>query len=219
MSIRTWSGMVMVVMVLSAQAMGAAVNGRPALVIRAYAITAMPPGEWNGSIREATSILDDAGVDVAWVECPARTGAGVAGTFRCTQPLESNELALRLVRGHQSDRGPHRPLGESLLVPSQGGGTLATIYLDQVEWLARAGRVRPHLVLARAIAHEVGHLLLGTSAHSTRGLLRPVWTSQELARSAVGDWLFDADDAAELRRAVSRRTTRPEGSVAAWSSH
>ncbi len=48
-------------------------------------------------------------------------------------------------------------------------GTLATIYEDRVESLATEAHVDSGRLLGRAIAHEIGHLLLGTASHARAG--------------------------------------------------
>jgi hypothetical protein len=101
----------------------------------------------------------------------------------------------------------------------RGTGTLATIYLDRVEWLALVAGVDAGTVLARAIAHEIGHLLLGTTAHSRHGLMRPVWSREELIRGRATDWLFQADDASRLQKALARRLVAPAESVIASNKH
>ena len=85
-------------------------------------------------------------------------------------------------------------------------GALATIYIDRVTWLADSAGVDARLVLGRAIAHELGHLLLGTNAHSDAGLMRAVWSCDALQRNTTVDWLFAPADASAMRQAVHLRS-------------
>ena len=63
--------------------------------------------------------------------------------------------------------------------------------MDRIEAIAhRIDVPRPSSVLGSAIAHEVGHLLLGTPTHGVSGLMREVWTEEELALGREEDWLF-----------------------------
>ena len=177
---------------------------RPQLVVRSYAISPVSPAEWRAARREATDVLNDAGVDVAWIDC---SGAppGQDGRTRCDAPLKRDEVAVRLVhRVSPTTAGP-LPLGESLVDPRLGFGTLATIYVDRVERFARVGHANSGTLLGRALAHELGHLLMG-SAHTT-GLMRPCWTRDDLRRARAADWKFTAADATRLRSAVAGRTT------------
>jgi len=45
-------------------------------------------------------------------------------------------------------------------------------------------------LLGRAVAHEIGHLLLGTSQHADAGLMRAHWSDRELQQGSEADWTF-----------------------------
>ena len=59
--------------------------------------------------------------------------------------------------------------------------------------------------LGFAVAHEVGHLLLGTNAHGAAGLMRAVWSRSELQRNDPADWLFTAGESLAMSRALHQR--------------
>jgi hypothetical protein len=188
----------------------AAILGRPLLTVRTYQVARLQPGNWAAVIRETTRILDRAGIDIAWVHCTPHNSPEAELPARCATPYQPNEVAVRIIRQRSSTRADTLPLGDSLVDSATHSGTLATVYLDHVERLARQADVSANIVMARAIAHELGHLLLGTSSHSVRGLMRPVWTAEELARNQPADWTIAADDGERMRRAFGRRL---EGSV------
>jgi hypothetical protein len=48
------------------------------------------------------------------------------------------------------------------------------------------------IILGHAMAHELGHLLLGTNSHSSDGLMRAQWNRGDLAEAARGNLLFSA---------------------------
>jgi hypothetical protein len=54
-------------------------------------------------------------------------------------------------------------------------------------------------LLGRAIAHEIGHLLLGTSGHANRGLMRARWLTGELQRDWPLDWILSAPEGSRMR--------------------
>ncbi len=64
-------------------------------------------------------------------------------------------------------------------------------------------------VLSRAVAHEIGHLLLGSREHARRGLMRALWSAADFRRNATLDWLFSPDEARTMRQTVARRV--PDG--------
>ena len=77
---------------------------------------------------------------------------------------------------------------------------LATVYVTCVAWLATAARTDVTVLLGRVAAHELGHLVIRTSAHARRGLMRPHWTPDEVRRNRASDWAFTAADVAAMRQ-------------------
>ena len=90
-------------------------------------------------------------------------------------------------------------MGTALVDPATGTGVLATVYVDRVERLARGSESDLGTLLGRAMAHEIGHLLMGRATHAAHGLMRPRWTRAEIARNARTDWRFDASDLRAIR--------------------
>jgi hypothetical protein len=65
-------------------------------------------------------------------------------------------------------------------------------------------------LLGLARAHEIGHLLLGTNAHSNIGLMRALWPRTDLESGHWEDFMFTRDQARRLRTAFLDRRTNPE---------
>jgi hypothetical protein len=40
------------------------------------------------------------------------------------------------------------------------------------------------------MAHELGHLLLGINAHSSTGIMRPVWNDDDIVAASKGNLYF-----------------------------
>ena len=174
------------------------------LVIRTYNSAEVPATDLESAVGTATTILEASGLATAWHACELALVRDA--THPCAAPLRANEIAVRLVR-LTTDAGyrGELPLGYSLVDTATRSGTLATIYLDRVAWLSKAAAVDRRLGLGRALAHEVGHLLLGTNAHSTTGVMRAVWSCEALKRNVGRDWLFAPGDARAMRQAVRLR--------------
>ena len=174
------------------------------VVIRTYDSADLPLAHLEAAVATATRILKASGLEIAWHACEV---AFVRNTAHpCAAPLRANEIAVRIVRltTDAAYRG-ELPLGYSLVDTATRSGSLATIYIDRVAWLSESAGVERHLVLGRALAHEVGHLLLGTNAHSPKGLMRAVWSCEALQRNIRRDWLFAPSDARAMRQAVRLR--------------
>jgi hypothetical protein len=156
--------------------------------------------------RTAGTILRQAGVEVLWLECAAAVDQHAAPAGECQTPIAWNEVVLRLVPAGTADpRRHHVSLGFSSVDLQTRGGTLATVYSDRIRALAQRAGTDPADLLGRAIAHEVGHLLLGTNQHSAGGLMRAIWSDTELRRNLPLDWLFSEAEAVAMRRGVAAR--------------
>lgn len=176
------------------------------VVIRTYD-TSAALGDLSPALAAAAAILEDAGVSTTWVNCD------VAFVRRdehpCLAPLAANELAVRFVRlpPHLAEQDVVT-LGDSLIDTRLRAGSLATIYVNRVATLAGRCGVDVQTLLARAVAHEIGHLLLGTSAHASSGLMRAAWSQAALRRAAAEHWRFTVTDARAIREAVRARTAQ-----------
>jgi hypothetical protein len=191
------------------------------LVVRLYG--PLPPSETQSALDEARTILAHAGFAPEWIACPPD-----AAPRRCTVPLDRAELAVRLATAPpQSPSLLPLPLGYSLVDSATQSGALATIYLDRVRWLAAAAATNVAALLGRAIAHELGHLLLGTPQHGRFGLMRAVWSHQMVRNSRPHEWRFSVREAQQMRGVALARaggagredTARVVGSEAVTVTH
>jgi hypothetical protein len=199
----------------AAHAVRAAVIPGIEIAVRVYDSAGLEPHVRQAALHEAASALAAAGMDVRWESCQRQQASA------CAKPLKRDEFAVRIVR-RQTDPG-HRgalPLGDAFVDAASGTGVLATIYLNRVEWLASAAEGDAATLLGRAIAHELGHLLLATTAHGETGLMRAVWSRDEIRRARRADWAFTDTEIAAMRarrRGVPLQAVGP--SVQAAVSH
>jgi len=196
---------------LTAASADAATLDRARVQVRVYDTTVMPAADQTVALRAAAGVLAAAGIDITWVSC-GKSGDGSPEV--CAHPLGRNELSLRLVRlpGITSHRG-ELELGYSLVDTSVAAGALATVYEDRVQWLASQSGVESPFVVGMAIAHEVGHLLLGTNNHGTAGIMRPIWTAKELQRRDASDWMFSPEESATMLRSFRERTMQMAANI------
>ena len=188
-------------------------NGTPAparlrITARLYGTSEASERTLPSAMREAVKILASAGVDLAVQRCE-RWRSGDEDD-PCAHPLEPTDIAVRTYRSSPaSGDSAEQRLGYSFIDWSTGRGSLVTIDLTAIEWLAHASRTSARALLARATAHEIGHLLLGTGEHSPEGLMRGLWSTVSLRREHPGDWRFTSVQIAEIhdRRLPSQRST------------
>jgi hypothetical protein len=79
------------------------------------------------------------------------------------------------------------------------------VYADRVAALAGGTDADRVSLLGLVIAHEIGHLLMGTNRHSTPGLMRAAWSHREVRENAAVDWQFSDEDAQTMRRLIEAR--------------
>ena len=161
--------------------------------VRVYDAAPVADGDKTRALAVAAALLAPADLEIQFTQCTRASGEPA-----CNRALGPDELALRLVRSpelHRHSAAP-LPLGDALLDPRRQKGTLATIYVERVEALARESRADAGVLLGRAIAHELVHAVSGRSTHAQHGLMRGVWSSWEVALNRAEDWrLHDAEKA------------------------
>lgn len=171
-----------------AQDAGTASQARAAVRVRLSDMAQVSPRVRDAAIDVATQALSSA-VQVSWRD---RAGADAR------QP---GELIIRLLRSSESTPRPMRfALGEAVIDVSTGVGVFATIYVDRVEQMAEISKSNVAVLLGRAVAHELGHLLLGTNDHGAGGLMRANWTPENVRRNQIGDWQLTNDDVETIQK-------------------
>jgi hypothetical protein len=181
------------------------------LVVRLYHALGAGWTDVQAAQTVARDLLQRAGIAVTWIDCAVRADASPLPD-RCDRALDANELILRVSSAGPAVDGPTVPMGFSLVHGATAAHTaapppvLATVFADRVEHAARDAAVDRHLVLGRAIAHEIGHLLLNHSRHARHGLMRAFWTRDQFRRNRPDEWTFHAGDAKAMRRGLVQRT-------------
>ena len=161
------------------------------LVVRIYDNAGVLARDRARALDGARDILARAQVAVDWRVCPVRGGA-------CASAPAPGELVVRLVRSPRTEP-KSKVLGTALIDSTTGAGTLATVFIDRVVAVAGSD---PWPMVGRVMAHELGHLLLGTNAHSDTGLMRELWSAKELTRNRPEDWQFSTAQRTHLQWSI-----------------
>lgn len=179
------------------------------LTVRLYNRFGLPPRDLDTARDTATSLLENAGISVHWRECESSSMPGDS----CSDVLAPYEISIRVVAAPPAFASGD-VLGYSYVDAASRRGTLATVFPDRVIAIAPELRMAPATLLGRAMAHEVGHLLLGSNAHAAAGLMRAHWSVEPRHRATDVDWQFSRDEAAHMQAALDARVSQ-EGVVAA----
>jgi hypothetical protein len=112
--------------------------------------------------QQASMIYDAIGVSLAWTN--ERGPAADAAPFRFVAVVLSDPRTEQFLR--RTDL-PSSVLG---VAPHETGRVY--VFWDRIARRARDNNVLPQIVLARVLAHEIGHHLLPLQGHSDAGIMR-----------------------------------------------
>ena len=163
----------------------------------------------ESAMTEAARIFVDAGIAIEWEDgnplSPEARLLDVSVPPPASQrfvPI-NGALNARVVR-HPPPNHRNRTLGFSLPFATQG--VHITLYLANIAEAARGANMSLVELLGAAMAHEIGHVLLGSSHHSLRGIMRDQWGKEEYRLGRTGRLRFSPDEANRMRRALNPRT-------------
>ena len=97
---------------------------------------------------------------------------------------------------------------------ADGYGFIAAAYYHRAVEMEKSNWASRWTVLGGAIAHEVGHLLLGDARHSASGIMSPGWGRLDLKRITQGRLRFSPEQTRRMEQAVVARATSDEALTA-----
>jgi hypothetical protein len=145
---------------------------------------------------------------------------------QCSQPDRRADLRVALLANPRLSSSAHD--GYSL-AELHREGRLIVVSLEAARSVVRAGLEHADnpgwplerntqalgRVLGRAVAHEIGHYLLGTSAHARTGLMRAEFTPREFVDPHGSMFELSGESARE----IARRRVRADSTPPAVSTH
>jgi hypothetical protein len=149
---------------------------------------------------EASRVLRDAGVEIIWLNCPQRKEQEAA-LGRCVEAQFPFHLHLTIVR---ASRGLKVSTVGIAFSGEDGRGCYADLFHDVIQQLQEETHVPAAAILGHAMAHELGHLLLGTSSHTPIGLMRAHWDREDLIQAAKGNLRFSHDQSLRILRRLAQ---------------
>lgn len=182
------------------------------VVVRIYDFENVPPSILARAQEEATDIFGKAGIAVAWLKCWPRSAEREPV---CGLPFGPADLMVRILnKAMTADFGlSPLTLGFALPIRDGRGGVTAYVCYGHIRQLVNNSDSSTSHVLAVVAAHEVGHLLMASEAHSTAGIMRPVWPRKDLPRRRSGYLVFTPAESELMRANVLWRLQRGNGSA------
>jgi len=189
--------------VLMAMTMPVRAGGEAAaLTVRLYNTAGIPAIELAAARQTAESILLDAGLSVAIRHCGRAGAPADASIDACDGSLQPSEVVVRVIHGPAFTAAPHSDAyGVAYVVNKTDRGWLATVFADRIARAAARTDVDHGTLLGRVMAHEVGHLLLGSGYHAEAGVMRGDWPDA-LLDHATNEWRFSVLESARMHRAL-----------------
>jgi len=136
---------------------------------------------------QAREIFRRAGLETVWLNCSPKLekveprSCYFSDTIHLTLKISRHAMNAK-VRDRIDVLGTAYP-------DEKGTGYFAYVFYDRVQELAQR-RSLGHGLLADVMAHEIGHLLLGSTSHSTSGIMCAHWNYEELRKVAEGTMSF-----------------------------
>ena len=122
--------------------------------------------------EEAGRIFGNAGLTALWVD-HALSAVDLRHPHHSTDSWDGTDYVLRLLT-QSPETSSKNAMGEALSLD------IANVFMNRVTEQAAAGELSASRMLGHAIAHEIGHLLLGDNSHSLGGIMVAPWSKQDL---------------------------------------
>ena len=171
------------------------------LTVAIYDSAALPPPVLERAKGVATEIYGRIAVSVTWLAGP-QVAAAVPTTTAACPDSPTPLIHLRLL-GRSAN--PHRPTGDLGFAAS--GGTLASVLVEPVAYVAKRKSLEVGDLLGVVMAHEIGHLLLPPHSHST-GIMAP---NIDLFLIDRGGPSFDQRQASMIRARIAAMSRSGQG--------
>ena len=172
----------------------------------------------RGGAAVADEIYRPANIAIEWRNCTAAI-EGLPVAPECSAEVRPNLLVIQLAPEKMAKRVPlprsvfgYAPRAQSGLQPNR-----ATLFWDRIRDYCRDNAFDARALLGAAIAHEIGHLLLGPGRHGARGMMRCPWKKPDVRSAARGRLSFTPDELALIRQGARRRV-RPKASPSGGAS-
>ena len=203
---RTAPILISLILSLAAQAAEPSTGPTPSqLTIRLYDYTQSSPRLLSGARDEASRVLSAADIDVRWAQCRTSVDQPVQDDS-CSRRAGTHVIQLRIHPKEMAKKLTKRGVEFGYAIPLEDGhGIIAGVYLDRTAAIARQIGADLHVVLGHTMAHEIGHLLLGTNSHARRGIMRPTWGDREVHLANTGALGFTDAQADQIQAQVEER--------------
>ena len=188
----------------AAQLSGAAPQADNQIRIRVYDYAGVNEDVLQKAEDVTTGIFQKAGVNFVWFTCARNVK--FSDKASCPDAMDTTDLILSIVPHSMSKglRGKDEVEGLAVDGPDNFSGH-AWVFFDRAKEVAAKHLLNLANVLGNLMAHELGHLLLGSSSHSKIGLMRAGWSREEFIAANRGELSFSAAERERIQKGVEAR--------------
>jgi hypothetical protein len=173
------------------------------LTVSVFNDAGVEPSVWLQAEGRATEIMRRSGISLTWLDCGSP--ATRMPDPNCSAISYPTHLSVRVVPKISPVKG--HIFGQTFQ-DAAGEGNYALVYYPSIKAFRPTTAVPAGELLGCVVAHELGHLLLGTASHSSTGLMSAVWQDPELRQVVRGNLLFTGDEGEHLRFRFAAATAR-----------
>jgi hypothetical protein len=153
------------------------------------------PGMLASAEASASRVFHQAGLETEWVDCPA-SPSGTSGNTRCTAAVFPKHLQVRILPRSRTLNSS--TLGTSFLGVDETG-CYSDVFFEPITSLSMNSGESVGVALGHVMAHEIAHLLLGSSSHASAGIMQGQWRGRELLAASRGRLLFTREESRTMR--------------------
>lgn len=162
--------------------------------------------ELADAFRIAEQVFTSAGIAIEWIDCTAAL-FGEPAPAPCIQPLRPTSLVVQLPTKRMVKGVPVNRIVFGYAVAAGPGrfSTRASLFYHRIVSYSAANGSSRGALLGMALAHEIGHLLLGRGSHSKSGLMSCPWSKEDIREAARGRLAFEPVQLAQIQERVLAR--------------
>jgi predicted aspartyl protease len=185
----------------------------PLVTISVFDRASVPTELLTAAEGEARRIFLQAGVETSWVNCSKPLAVGQSEAMPCGT-IGAGHLVVEILPGANNQRLLFHleVLGTATLV-GKGQGFYCYLFYDRIERLAGESQLPKRILLGDVLAHETGHLMLGSNSHSLVGIMSGKWSGDGLRRVSQRGMFFDPSESRIIRQRLNANRAHVETSA------
>jgi predicted aspartyl protease len=179
-------------------------SGAPPLVtISVFDRANVPTEVLTAAEEEARRIFLHAGVETKWQNCSKLLAVGQSKAMPCGTAGAEHLVVEILPRANSQRLLFHLEVLGTATLMDKGQGFYCYLFYDRIKRLAGERRLLQRILLGDVLAHETGHLMLGSNSHSLTGLMSGHWSGDGLRRVSQRGMFFDPSESRLMRQRLN----------------